>query len=45
MTAGLKVDRDTNMGLVSDIKTELREAEALKITYITRRGEALMNLE
>lgn len=45
LTAGLKVDKETNMGLVSDIKTELREAEALKITYITKKGEALRNLE
>lgn len=45
LTAGLKVDKETNMGLVSDIKTELREAEALKITYITKKGEALKNLE
>lgn len=45
MIAGLKVDKATNMGLVSDIKTELREAEALKITYITKKGEAMKNLE
>lgn len=45
LIVGLKVDKDTNMGLVSDIKTECREAEALKITYITRKGEALKNLE
>ena len=44
MIAGLKVDMETNMGLVSDIKTELREAEALKITYITRPGEAARHL-
>jgi len=45
MIAGLKVDMKTNMGLVSDIKTELREAEALKITYITRKGAAMQNIE
>ncbi|WP_179344330.1 ExbD/TolR family protein [Winogradskyella ursingii] len=32
---GLKVDKKTNAGLVSDIKQELREANALKIMYIT----------
>ncbi|WP_179351212.1 ExbD/TolR family protein [Winogradskyella vidalii] len=31
---GLKVDKDTNAGLVSDIKQELRKANALKIMYI-----------
>lgn len=32
---GLKVDKDTNAGLVSDIKQELRKANALKVMYIT----------
>lgn len=45
LIAGLKVDKETNMGLVSDIKTELREAEALKITYITKKGSAFRNIE
>lgn len=31
---GLKVDKNTNAGLVSDIKQELREANALKVMYI-----------
>lgn len=31
---GLKVDKETNAGLVSDIKQELREANALKVMYI-----------
>ncbi len=31
----LKVDKDTNAGIVSDIKQELREANALKVMYIT----------
>lgn len=34
---GLKVDKDTNAGLVSDIKQELREANALKVMYITNQ--------
>jgi hypothetical protein len=33
------------MGLVSDIKQELRKAEALKINYTTRIGEVSKNLE
>ncbi|MBU2922531.1 biopolymer transporter ExbD [Winogradskyella psychrotolerans] len=31
---GLKVDKETNAGLVSDIKQELRKANALKVMYI-----------
>ncbi|NMM50707.1 ExbD/TolR family protein [Marinigracilibium pacificum] len=35
MTVSLKVDRETKMGLVSDVQQELREANALKIMYNT----------
>jgi biopolymer transport protein ExbD len=45
LTTALKVDVDTNMGLVSDIKQELRKAEALKINYTTRIGDVSKNLE
>lgn len=45
LTIALKVDKDSNMGIVSDIKQELREAEALKINYTTRQGEAAQNVE
>jgi biopolymer transport protein ExbD len=45
LTTALKVDQETNMGLVSDIKMELRKAEALKINYTTRTGDASMNME
>jgi biopolymer transport protein ExbD len=31
----LKVDEKTNAGIISDIKQELREANALKIMYVT----------
>ncbi len=44
LITALKVDKETNMGLVSDIKQELRKAEALKINYTTRQGEATQNL-
>ncbi len=40
LTTALKVDKETNMGLVSDIKQELRKAEALKINYTTVQGDA-----
>ncbi len=43
LTTSLKVDVETNMGLVSDIKQELRKAEALKINYTTRIGEVAKN--
>ncbi|WP_439152217.1 ExbD/TolR family protein [Winogradskyella sp.] len=35
VVVGLKVDKETNAGLVSDIKQELRKANALKVMYIT----------
>jgi biopolymer transport protein ExbD len=34
MTTALKVDKTTKMGVVTDVKQELRKAKALKITYI-----------
>lgn len=45
LTTSLKVDKETNMGLVSDIKMELRKAEALKINYTTRTGDAAQNMQ
>lgn len=41
----LKVDQDTNMGLISDIKEQLREVNALKLTYITKEGDAVSALK
>lgn len=45
LTTALKVDEETNMGLVSDIKQELRKAEALKINYTTKVGDAQQNVQ
>ena len=45
LTTALKVDSDANMGLVSDIKQELRKVNALKINYTTRKGDALAGLK
>ena len=42
MTA-LKVDKNTNMGLVGDIKNQLREVNQLKINYSTKSGDATRN--
>lgn len=41
MTVSLKVDQNTKMGVVVDVKQELRKASALKISYTTRKGEAI----
>ncbi len=37
MTVSLKADEKTKMGLISDIKTELRKAGALKLNYSSRK--------
>ena len=37
----LKVDEDTNTGLVTDVKQELRDLNLLKIIYITTPGNQL----
>lgn len=36
LTTSLKVDENTRMGIVSDVKQELRKAAALKINYAAR---------
>lgn len=37
LTTSLKVDMETKMGIVTDIKQELREVGAFKINYSTRK--------
>ena len=37
MTTSLKVHKDTKMGIITDIKQELRKASALKINYSARQ--------
>ena len=44
LTTALKVDSDTKMGLVQDIKQELRKVSALKINYTTRLGDYTQNI-
>jgi len=39
LTISLKVDENTRMGIVTDVKQELRKASALKISYSARREE------
>ncbi|MDG1135962.1 MAG: biopolymer transporter ExbD, partial [Bacteroidales bacterium] len=38
ITTSLKIDGITKMGIVTDVKQELRKAGALKINYSTRKG-------
>ena len=44
LTTALKVDSETKMGLIQDIKQELRKVSALKINYTTRVGDYTQNL-
>ncbi len=45
LTVALKVDKNTKMGLVSDVKQELRKVNALKINYTTKKGDALEGIK
>ncbi len=45
LTVALKVDKQANMGLISDIKQELRKVNALKVNYTTYEGDAFQNLQ
>lgn len=38
LTASLKIDKDVRMGLVQDIKQELRKVDQLKVNYTTSQG-------
>ena len=39
MTVVIKADENTRMGIVTDVKQELRKCSALKIMYTARQGE------
>ena len=41
MTVSIKADRYTKMGIITDVKQELRRANALKISYASREAESL----
>ena len=45
LTVSLKVDKEANMGIVGDVKQELRKVNALKINYTTGLGDALTNIK
>ena len=38
MTTSIKADESVTMGIISDVKQELRKVNALKINYSTRKG-------
>lgn len=40
MTVNIKADQDTRMGIITDVKQELRRCSALKIMYGARKGAA-----
>lgn len=39
MTVSIKADQDVRMGIITDIKQELRRCSALKIMYTARKSE------
>lgn len=39
LTTSLKIHEDVRMGLVTDVKQELRKCGAFRISYSTRKGE------
>jgi len=41
ITTSLRIDKDTRMGIVTDVKQELRKANALRINYSTRQTAGL----
>ena len=43
LTVSLKVDKNTNMGIVDDVKQELRKVNALKINYTTGQKEDVLS--
>jgi biopolymer transport protein ExbD len=45
MMVSLKVDRDSKVGILTDVKQELREAMALKINYTANQGNPMNNIK
>ena len=37
MQVSMKIDKDTKMGIVTELKTQLRKAQTLKISYSAKR--------
>jgi len=43
MTFSMKVDGESEMGIVTDVKQKLRKANALKINYSTRKTDKIVD--
>lgn len=43
LTTSIKADRDTRMGVITDIKQELRQAGAFKINYSSRKVKQIQH--
>jgi biopolymer transport protein ExbD len=43
MITSIKADEDVGMGIITDIKEELRKVNALKVNYSTKKGSVLDN--
>ncbi len=43
ITWSLKVDKNTKMGIVTDVKQELRKADALKLNYSSKATDNIAN--
>ncbi|MBU1717540.1 MAG: biopolymer transporter ExbD [Bacteroidetes bacterium] len=41
LTTSLKVDKDTKMGVITDVKQELRKLNALKINYSSKKADKI----
>ena len=45
LTTSIKADIESNVGTITDIKEELRNVNALKINYSTRKGDVTKNIK
>jgi biopolymer transport protein ExbD len=43
MTFSIKADQKAEMGIVTDVKQELRKANALKINYSTKKTDKIVD--
>jgi len=43
MLTSIKADKDVGMGIITDIKEELRKVNALKVNYSTKKGSVESN--
>ena len=41
MTTALKIDEEVRMGMVTDVKEALRRCNALRIAYMSRKGDVI----